>query len=230
MGLGKALKGKNDKQIQKPEQSEIEKGKPVEIAFVLDRSSSMDCYAKEAIKGFNQFVKDQQGQSGEANMGLRQFNEKCSTTYDNVPIADVKKLTGRTFSPSGCTAIYDAVGHTISEVMTRQSNTPQQDRPSHTLVVILTDGDENSSRAYNQHTVQQMVSRAREVFGWEFILIGVGVDAQGIAVKLGIDKRKALEMPADARGMLDSMQTVSDVTTGFRETGVAPLLTGRKGR
>lgn len=227
--LGKALKGKKASGITNEGPTQIEKHKPVEIAFVLDKSTSMEFYKDEAISGFNKFIAEQKKQPGEAMMSLRQFNERYQCDYDNVPMAKVKRLSKESFEPDGCTALYDAVGHTISEVMTRQSSTPENERPSRTLVVILTDGEENSSKAYSQHVIQQMVRRARETFGWEFILIGVGVRAADMAVNLGIDERLALECSGDAAGMLKAMDAVSSTTTAFRDTGVVPMLTGHKG-
>jgi len=229
MGLGKALGGKTAGDLTQGSVSAIERQRPVEVAFVLDRSSSMEAFHKQAIKGFNAFIADQKKQPGEAIVSLRQFNDGYQTTYDNVRIADVGKMRERDFEPSGMTAIYDAIGVTIAEVMTRQTSTPIDARPSRTLIVILTDGDENASASYNLETVHAMVSRAREQFGWEFILIGMGIDAAELAVRVGIDARKALSAPATQRGMTTSMQSVSTITSRYRADGeIPPLLTGHK--
>lgn len=227
MGLGKALG--TGAVLDRWKVTSIEKQRPVEVAFVLDRSGSMEAHRKAAITGYNQFVADQQAQSGEAVMSLRQFGDECTTTFDGVAVRDVKALNRKTFAPEGSTALFDAVGRTIAEVMTRQAALPKAERPARTLVAILTDGEENASREYSPFTVREMVVRAREVFGWEFILIGVGVDAQSIAQDLGIDERKALTTAATSAGMFDAMRTVSGVTSAFRETGAVPLLTGPKG-
>ena len=41
-----------------------------EIAYVLDRSGSMECLQEAAIIGFNSFVKEQLKAPGEANLSL----------------------------------------------------------------------------------------------------------------------------------------------------------------
>lgn len=227
MGLGKTLG--TGAVLDRGKVTSIERQRPIEVAFVLDRSSSMEAHRKAAITGYNQFIADQQAQPGEALMSLRQFSDACATTFDGVAVRDVKALNKKTFAPEGMTALFDAVGRTIAEVMTRQAALPKPERPARTLVAILTDGEENASREYAPSTVREMVIRAREVFGWEFILIGVGVDAQRIAQDLGIDERKALTTAATSAGMLDAMRTVSTITSRYRADGeLPPLLTGHR--
>lgn len=103
--------------------------------------------------------------------------------------------------------------------MTRHAN---EGRPERTLMVILTDGEENSSSAYNPATIRSMIERARALFGWEFVLIGVGVDADRMAREIGVLPHLALPVSASKDGMRKAFQAASTATT--------TALTGQKVR
>jgi hypothetical protein len=58
--------------------------------------------------------------------------------YKAVPLSKVAKLNDTTFRPSGNTALYNAVGNTVQTVST--------DGYDKVITIIMTDGEENSSR------------------------------------------------------------------------------------
>ena len=87
-----------------------------EIAFVLDRSGSMNPIAADAIGGFNTFLASQQALPGEARLTLVLFDHEYLVVHDNVAIRQVPPLDAKTFVPRGMTALLDAVGRTIDEI------------------------------------------------------------------------------------------------------------------
>lgn len=155
-----------------------------EIIVVLDRSSSMGAVAEETVEGFNTFVKDQrESADGRCLLTLTQFNTDYEIVYSGKPIAEVPPLD---FQPSGYTALHDAVGRTINEVGQRLANTPEDKRPGMVVMVIITDGEENSSKEVTLDQVKQMIEHQTDRYKWEFVFLGQNIDAFHAGHGLGL--------------------------------------------
>jgi Mg-chelatase subunit ChlD len=178
-----------------------------EVLFLLDRSGSMDPRAADAVAGFNRFVGEQRAAAQpDAQMSLILFDDQYEVPIAAGPLAGIPRLTRATFEPRGSTAILDALGRTIGEGMIRHG---VQGHPRRTLVVLLTDGEENASHEYARPTIKAMVERARNLFGWEFVLIGVGMDAERLARDIGILPHLALPVKATKAGMREAFLAAS---------------------
>ena len=73
--------------------------------------------------------------------------------------------------------------------------------PAHTLVVIITDGEENSSRFYDYEDVRHMIEREKLKYGWEFIFLGANMNAIEAAGHLDIHEDRAVEFLCDEEGI-----------------------------
>lgn len=187
-----------------------------EIVFILDRSGSMYNLADDTIGGFNSFVEDQKKESGEAKLTVVLFNHEYKLLYDRIDLKDVPRLTNKEYSPAGTTALMDAIGNAISTVGARLSNTPEEERPSKVIVVIATDGYENSSVEYNRSQIKDMIEHQREKYSWEFIFIGAGIDGYREADSIGIGGARAMSVSASAVGTANMFSSVSYATKGIR--------------
>ena len=157
-----------------------------QIHFVLDRSGSMWDILNDTIGGFNTFLQGQQNdQNGECFMNLYQFDHEYQVTYQNIPVKEVEMLNKDTFVPRGQTALLDAIGRTISCVKTEgQTDTKN-------IIVILTDGYENSSNEFSYKSISKMIDEKEKV-GWEFVFLGANQDAIKTAAGLGIKQNSAM--------------------------------------
>jgi Mg-chelatase subunit ChlD len=93
--------------------------------------------------------------------------------YDGVKIDDVKSLDESTYIPGGMTALNDAIGFVIDTVEKRHSTL--KTKPN-TMLVILTDGQENSSAEYTLEQIKNQIEKVKKD-GWEVLYIGASVDA-----------------------------------------------------
>ena len=85
------------------------------INVILDRSGSMQSIARETVGAFNNFLKEQKELPDYAELSLFQFDNLYEQNYIRKPIKKCKDLiSGSTYSPRGMTALYDAVGRTIT--------------------------------------------------------------------------------------------------------------------
>lgn len=143
----------------------------------MDQSGSMDCVRDQTISSVNEFIQEQKKEKGEAVFTFTKFNTKVTTVYEKRPMAEVKEITRDQYKPEGMTALYDAVGHTVTKY--------RDDKDNDYVVVILTDGQENSSKEYSQFAIKEMVRKQRAA-GWEFIFLGANIDAFSTGSSLGI--------------------------------------------
>ena len=119
-----------------------------EIAFILDRSGSMNSCQQAAIAGFNQFLDDQQKTEGLAKLTLVLFDDEYLVSVSSIPVHEIVPLTDDTYQPRGCTALLDAIGQTIDDFGRRFAAVSEKDRPGQVIVAILTDGLENASQRF----------------------------------------------------------------------------------
>ena len=191
-----------------------------EIAFILDRSGSMEPLVEQTIAGFNQFLRDQQALPGQARFTLVLFDDRIETPVDAVPVAEVVALDTKTYTTRGCTALLDAIGHTIDTVGARLAATPEADRPGKVIVAILTDGLENASERYSMADINQRITHQREVYQWEFLFLGANQDAIATASTMGIQTHNSATFAADETGVRACVSSLSRKSSAIRRQGM----------
>lgn len=188
----------------------------VELIAIIDRSGSMGTIATETIGGYNGIIEEQQKEDGDANVTLALFDHEYTLLYDNVDIKEVEPLTRKTYVPRGMTALYDAVGRTITSVGERLSNTAEDERPHKVIVAIITDGYENSSKEYTQSRIKEMIELQEGTYSWEFMFLAANMDAVEEGAKFGIRGSKAMTYAADSDGMDVMTKSVSMAFSSYR--------------
>jgi len=173
------------------------------IHFILDRSGSMEMCINDTIGGFNAFVREQAPKS---TMSLYMFDNSFDIVYQNKKIKDVEKLTTKTFRPRGGTALLDAIGKTIEHIdSTNQQQWGDIDEVGN-IVVILTDGDENSSVLHTNSDINNLIA-SRKAQGWKFVFLGANQDAIKSASQIGIGREAAIDF--DTANMCEVMRSAS---------------------
>jgi hypothetical protein len=107
-----------------------------EIAYVLDRSGSMETLQEAAISGFNSFVKEQLKVPGEANLSLLLFDDEFLQVCDRMPLKEVRGLNAKTYVPRGSTVLLDAIGKTIKTLGKQLTKEPEESRPGNVTIAI----------------------------------------------------------------------------------------------
>lgn len=184
-----------------------------EIAFILDRSGSMQPLVEAAITGFNQFLRDQQVSEAEgegiSRLTLVQFDDQYEVPIDNLPVGEVVSLDTGTYVPRGATALLDAVGTTIDSFKRRIKALPEAHRPAQVVFAIFTDGYENASLKYSWRDVAKKIRKRREKDGWEFLFLAANQDAIATAAQMNIDHRNAATSNFSDVGMRSSQRAMS---------------------
>lgn len=183
-----------------------------EIIGILDRSGSMASTVDDAIGGWNTFIAEQQAVEGEARVSLVLFDNQYEVVYAGKPIAEVVELTRQTFVPRGSTALLDAIGRSVSEQGARIAGEGWADK---TIVCILTDGQENSSREFSAEKVKALVTE-HEAKDWAFVYLAANQDAFATGAGLGISTAHTRGYVSDAAGTSKAFGDMSGITRGIR--------------
>ena len=189
------------------------------INFVLDKSGSMSSLANATIEGFNSFVAEQSQGEGIVLLSLTLFD----TTFDVRFVAhelDAVPALGSNqnrYSPNGGTALYDAVATTIKGTEAWLSH--HRDFTGDVVTVIMTDGEENSSKTTTLGQVNELITQKTSQ-GWEFIFLGSGKAAWTEGTKFtSIPHSARFAGAGSAASTKDNYTTAARAMTRKRRTG-----------
>lgn len=158
----------------------------VEIAYILDRSGSMQPMQEPAVAAFNDFLQAQLAVPGEARLTLVQFDDCYEVPVASLRLQDVPQLTAATYVPRGSTALLDAIGRTIRDLDIRLQKLPSAQQPAKVILAIFTDGEENASTEYSAKHISDLIRLYRDTKGWEFLFLAANQDAITNAAKMNM--------------------------------------------
>jgi len=190
------------------------------IAVILDESGSMTSCRAATISGFNEFVQGQRSASGagEAYLSLVKFDAPhIKKVYENVHVGSVPMLNSETYAPNGGTNLMDAIGQTLNSVNAVLAGHAQESRPG-VLVVIITDGQENSSQKYTGDQIKSMVKAAEES-DWTFTFLGANVDAFSMGSTFGMNASNSINYSTSSMGA--TMDVLTKTTVNLRTAKMA---------
>lgn len=152
--------------------------------IIIDESGSMQSIKRAAIDSVNETIQtirsaEQKHPEQEHYVSLVSFNDDVKTIYDCVEVEQVKEINDETYQPSCCTALYDAMGISLSKLRKRVAESDK------VLVTVVTDGYENSSKEYSGKAIKTLVDELKAK-GWVFAYIGANQDVEAVAATISI--------------------------------------------
>lgn len=184
---------------------------PTVIEFILDETGSMSSWKTPTISGFNTFIAEQRAQSGTCLLTLTKFDTTgLKTPYTDLDVQMVPYLNENTFIPGYGTNLRDTIGERVLNLSERLAEWPVQ---PHVLVVVMTDGEDTSSRRYSETDVRGLI-RDHEARGWSFVYLGATRNALAVAEQLGFQPGNAKQFHAEQ--MHQTMTTLAQATTVYR--------------
>jgi uncharacterized protein YegL len=188
-----------------------------ELVFILDKSGSMSGLEKDTIGGYNTMLEKQKAIQGECHITTVLFDNNYELLHDRFDIRAVSPITENEYQVGGSTALLDAIGRTIHKIGNAQKHTAEDYRAEKVMFVIITDGEENSSREYSLAKIKAQIERQKTNYGWEFIFLGANIDAVQTAGRFGISADRAVEYLADSEGTNLNFRVMSAAVAEFRE-------------
>lgn len=190
------------------------KNTQTEIVVILDRSGSMRSIGKSTVEGFNTFLDEQQNSEGEAFLTLVQFDDRYEIDYKSTPIKEVAPLIlNETFVPRGNTALFDAVGKTIEELETDRD----------VILVIITDGHENSSQTYKREAIMKMIETKEKEDGWKVLFLAANQDAIAAGASIGVHSSKSMTWGTDDESVKNTYMNFSSNISNYRSAKLSNL-------
>lgn len=206
------------KQKQKQQPPAKKKKKKVEAApsearllVVFDRSGSMSSMWTEATGAFKQFVEDQKKVPGAATLTTTMFDTHYDFAHRNAPLLEANADAVLSYPPRGMTALFDAVGKTINEALTQPTK-----EGTRTLLAIITDGQENSSREFSRDQIRALIENVQKGMGWEVVFLGANMDAVQVGATIGVRSSKSATFSADGAGVSAAVGALNLVASSYR--------------
>jgi hypothetical protein len=152
----------------------------------------------------------------DADITLAVFDAQDGLQFDvlreDVDAERWRKVTSDEVNPRGMTPLYDAIGRIVSLA--------EKDRPEKAVIVIMTDGEENSSQEMTKATTKAALDRVRKK-GWEVVFLGAEFsnfdDAEGVG------QTSSRNMAVGKEQLSDSMRRLSQKSKDYA-SGAAPTV------
>lgn len=184
-----------------------------EVIFVIDGSGSMAGKAEDVRGGFNTYVEElRKDEKGDYSLSAIVFNTQVFPLFTQKELKDVPELTAKNYAPGGNTALYDAIGGAIDEIKDSTANycthcgekraasakfcskcgTQLGNGRSKYLLVIMTDGEENSSIRYRKHHIVEKIKSKEAQGNWTIAYLGANQDGMREGAALGTQLGNAM--------------------------------------
>lgn len=174
-----------------------------DITVLLDRSGSMSQCLSDVEGGFNTFLKEQKQLKETASISLYQFDTEYEKVYSGLDIQEVPNLK---LIPRGMTALLDSINRVIVDARNSKILFPKRKHcpecgthlnkkaqlefhDAKRIIVIITDGMENSSHEVTKVQVFDEIDKAKKE-GIDFVFLGADQDAiaeghKGLGINYG---------------------------------------------
>jgi hypothetical protein len=188
------------------------------ITVILDRTGSMESIRDDTIGGFNAFLGRQKVEPGTATLTLVQFDSQdpYEVIYRFRPIDEIPELTRETYVPRASTPLLDALGRGINDLEKSLTELDEDARPSKIILVVVTDGHENSSREFTKSQIEKMVKEKSDKEDWQFVFLSADLAAFDDAMSVGIYVESFLAYEKTDQGSASAWASLADRTADFR--------------
>lgn len=173
--------------------------------IIIDESGSMQSIKRAAIDSVNETIQtirsaEQKHPEQEHYVSLVSFNDDVKTIFDCAEVEQVKEINDETYQPSCCTALYDAMGISLTKLRKRVAESDK------VLVTVVTDGYENASKEYSGKAIKALVDELKAK-GWVFAYIGANQDVEAVAATISITN--VIQFEANPSGTQEMTERVN---------------------
>ena len=180
------------------------------VVFVIDRSGSMDCITNDSLKSLNDNIKalrEAASQSGqEYRISVVTFDSQIETIRSNQDSQTIEPVRRNEIAARGMTALYDATGSAINSLKIAYI-APGEDTAY--LVIVITDGQENSSRQFSKYSLKDLMRKVTATDRWTLTFLLPPGAKQSFVSNFGIADGNVAEWEATTAGVQAYTQSVA---------------------
>ncbi len=180
--------------------------------IIVDESGSMSSIAKPTISGFEELLScirsnQERYPNQEHYISFVTFNSQGIKyiSENSVPIKCFDYDLGMHFEPSGLTPLNDAIGQSVMKLKLELKNQENYN----VLVTILTDGEENCSNEFTNHSIRSLINELKVGGNWAFSFIGTDFDVEKSAIDYGIDSKRVMAFAKNEKGVKDTFDKIA---------------------
>ena len=203
--------------------------------MILDSSGSMSTVKQDTIGGFNENLKALRNEETPDNIeqviSLVTFSDKINldAAIWREKLEKIDDLSDESYMPGGGTALFDAIGMSVNK-LEQEIKSKLDGEDANVVVTIFTDGEENSSREFNDFSkLQALIKRLQDSRMWTFSFIGCDEKTLEAAKTMGISAANVMRYAAGSAGTQKAFADlatsrnayVSKVSTAVRSKGTA---------
>ncbi|MFN4184737.1 MAG: vWA domain-containing protein [Hyphomonas sp.] len=182
----------------------------VQSYILLDRTGSMSNIWDEALSSVNAYADSFAADAPGAEIAGADIKTAVTVAVfdyqdglqfdvlrDKVAPQAWKTITNNEASPRGMTPLFDAIGRIIARA--------EADNPEKAVIVIMTDGLENSSKEFTKEGAKAALDRA-QARGWEVIFLGAEFASFNDADAVGMAASKTMAVGSGRmQGSMDAL-------------------------
>lgn len=197
----------------------------IQSYILLDRTGSMSDIWDEALGSVNAFADsfaedapgaEIAGDDIKTAVTVAVFDYQNGMQFDvlrdKVTPKNWKSVSNDEASPRGMTPLFDAIGRIITRA--------EADNPEKAVIVIMTDGLENSSREFTKEGAKAALDRAA-ARGWEVVFLGAEFASFGDAQAVGMTSSKTMAVGRDR--MSESMDSLAQKARAYGKGAEAEI-------
>lgn len=182
------------------------------LLLIIDRSGSMSSIKTDMEGGLTALLEEQKAMPGLLTVDLYAFD----THIDHIHALSDPDSVQVVIEPRGGTALYDAIGQGVTRFGQTLAAMPEHARPDTVQVIVVTDGEENSSVEYRASTIRNLVTIQKQDYNWDFVFLGANQDAVLSGVELGFDAGSSMSFNPDADGVAATSRNMSRYMSDVR--------------
>lgn len=142
----------------------------------------MKSLERETVEGLNKqigTIKGHADQTGDTRVSFVRFNSGINAVYEMRPAVELREIAYDEYRPGEMTRLYDAVGYTLRQALNEEDrlrNLGEDLSDTAHLVLVVSDGQENSSRDFDGPRIASMVKEAQDTGRFTFAYLGANQD------------------------------------------------------
>jgi len=184
------------------------------VAVVIDESGSMNNLKPFVVKTFNdqlEVLKKESDEKLETRVSVLTFSypERINFLRWETDVHEVEPMTEKEYNPDGGTALFDSIGMMMDRLREVDDYLSEN---SAFLLMIITDGEENSSRRYGYKQIKSLLDEMEATKRWTVTYYG----SEPKAMQENFNIHSGNTMTFSAQDMASGLYSASNMRSAKR--------------